>query len=161
MFCFTNLLDSVNPYGRGFKILLPFFLIISSYVIKIIHKEFYFILIFLFTLNITRLMDFKFPNDYSNYLINKGYIFNNKTFLSGKNIDPFNNSGEYAEYTLFNCQRLIPPFNEKIIHPTNTWEIIETENNPYSYVPYQFIHYDYKSRYLVNRYSTKFILVKN
>ena len=155
---FLNEFKILNLYGRGYKQLFPLLIIISAFTLLKFKKYIILLLIPFFAFNTYLLFNITFPFDVEKYLSYNQINYSSVSLLNGPSISAFENFRENEKLILINSQRQIPPIlkKKKKFHG----KIIEEWKHPYSYKPYQFIHYDQSSRDLIEKYSRKILLVE-
>ena len=78
--------------------------------------------------------------------------------LKGPNIDVFAHTEPSSEYIHINAQNLIlPNYGQKVI-PKG--EILLSAPHPYQYKPYQFIHFNYRERTILDNTDLSMKLLK-
>ena len=153
-----NELKILNLYGRGYKQLFPLLIIISAFTLLKFKKSKILLLIPFFAFNTYLLFTITFPFDVEKYLSYNQINYSSVSLLNGPSISAFENFRENENLILINSQRQIPPILKK--NKKFHGKIIEEWKHPYSYKPYQFIHYDQLSRDLIEKYSRKILLVE-
>ena len=155
---FLNEFQILNLYGRGYKQLFPLLIIMSAFTILQIKKSKILLLIPFFAFNTFLLFTITFPFDVKKYLSYNQIHYSSVSQLNGPSICLYEKIIPGESKILINNQRQIPPILKK--NKKFHGKIIEEWNHPYSYKPYQFIHYDDKSRDLIEKYSKKILLIE-
>jgi len=108
--------------------------------------------------NQTACLHIIFPHSFNTEVEARYGSVSKNSNLKGPNIDVFEHTEPSSEYILINAQNLILPIYGQKVIPKG--EILLSAPHPYQYKPYQFIHFNYRERTILDNTDLSMKLLK-
>ncbi len=161
-FLFSDLVQSSVLYGRTIKQIVPFLCLACSYPLSRIlsqtksNRNLFIalvpcsvILICQFFYNYKQCFDLVFPSQFKNEAFSNFGTASELSSLVGPNIKKLESNYSDVNYTLINCQVLVPPIEG--YKPTPEGKVLMSAKHPYTFEPYQYVHYNLSNRTLLKK----------
>jgi len=166
----SDVVQTAVLYGRTIKQIVPFLcmacsLPLSQFKNFLPRPRINFAIILLLVASIaqaiynqTTCLNITFPSSFNAQVENKYGPVSRQSNLKGPNLDVFEHAKPGSEYILVNGHNLILPIHGQKVIPQG--KVLLSARHPYQYKPYQFIHFNYRERAILDNTDLSMRLLK-